>query len=240
MMHGFGGAVYGHGADISLNGANPKGLDGTDQWFVFALSGTGYLIYLTGLLILAYRKWRKPWWFGVALAAGTVHQVGFFFDLVSVTTTGSVFNGQNGSDPFHGGAILWNERPLPTVDLPWREIAFAPGWPSFLIMAILIITLAMWVYLSWVLAGATNIQRSLSALLVGFVVLCLFAFLTSGTYAALSEAFYESTSRNWSATPILVLGILLSSVPVIVWVLGDRFLGWRSALTASNRHKRAR
>ena len=111
VMHGFGGALFGHGSVINMNAANPQGLESTAQWVIFALSGTIYLFYLTLVLLLAFRKWHKLYLLVVALVAGTVHQVGFFLDLIRIMKHGSLGD-SNRSDAFHAGAILWNNGPL--------------------------------------------------------------------------------------------------------------------------------
>jgi hypothetical protein len=223
LMHGFGGALFGHGAVINMNGANPQGLETTSQWAIFALSGTAYLFYVTTVLLLAFHKWGKLAWLGISLAAGTVHQVGFFFDLRQVGITGSV-GGGNGSDPFHAGAILWNNGPLPGGELPWREIAFASGWPSFLIITVLIITIATWIYLSWVLAGTVNNHRWPRALLVVLLLLVVkvAAAVVSSVYACLANFIHGLTGWEWSAPPgvILMLGMVLLIIPIVIWVRG--------------------
>ena len=59
VMHGFGGALFGHSSFINMNRANPIGLESTTHWVTFALSGTVYLFYVTMMLLLAFRRWRK-------------------------------------------------------------------------------------------------------------------------------------------------------------------------------------
>jgi hypothetical protein len=92
----------GHGSVINMNAANPQGLESTAQWVIFALSGTIYLFYLTLVLLLAFRKWHKLYLLVVALVAGTVHQVGFFLDLIRIMKHGSLGD-SNRSDAFHAG-----------------------------------------------------------------------------------------------------------------------------------------
>lgn len=213
LMHGFGGALFGHGAAINANGANPQGLDTTEQWVVFALSGTAYLFYVAVVSLLAFRKWRRLHWLGISLAAGTVHQLGFLYDFFYVVTTGTVAVG-NGSDPFHAGAILWNNGPLSGSELPWREITFASGWPSFLIIAVLIATIGTWVCLFRDCAGMTANRRSVFPIVVTIFIA---AATLSTVYAILARSVYEWTRWQWSASPavILVLGMVLLVIPII-------------------------
>ncbi|MBI2171562.1 MAG: hypothetical protein HYU30_06025 [Chloroflexi bacterium] len=224
LMHGFGGALFGHGAVINMNGANPQDLETTGEWVIFALSGTAYLFYVTVVLLLAFRKWRKPYWLGTSLAAGTLHQVGFLWDLVKIGITGSV-GGGNGSDPFHAGAILWNNGPLPGGELPWREITFASGWPSFLIITVLIITIATWVCLAWELSGmaaSRKRQRTLCLTAEWFLIILWIAAVVSTAYACLAMFIHALTDWEWSAPPavVLVLGTVLLIIPMVVWVRG--------------------
>jgi len=234
VMHGFGGTLFGHGSVINMNAANPQGLESTAQWVIFALSGTIYLFYLTLVLLLAFRKWHKLYLLVVALVAGTVHQVGFFLDLIRIMKHGSLGD-SNRSDAFHAGTILWNNGPLIGCKLPWWEITFASGWPSLLIFMVLTITMATWFLLSWELVGvlpSLNRQNRFLMALAALFVMFFGAASVHHFYSLLASLIHASTDWEWSgsSTTILVLGLVLIGIPIFIWVRGGlsvRSYSWR-------------